>query len=56
MLEMKTSINQVQTTVDSIICGQDQRKDQRWRTRLRSYCTQSQWKKMNAHECNIQEL
>jgi hypothetical protein len=31
MLEMKTSINQIQTTVNNIISRQDQQKKEYWR-------------------------
>jgi beta-N-acetylglucosaminidase len=54
---MKTSENQKQTTVDSIINRQQKKEYQRWRTRSRSYYKQTiTKKKMHTDEYNIQEL
>jgi hypothetical protein len=46
MLEIEILINQIQTTMDSIIRIKQKKAYQRWRTRLRSYCIKQSLNKL----------
>jgi hypothetical protein len=53
MLEMKPSINQIETTANKI---KQKKEYQRWRTRLKHANYHKAKNKKNTHEYNIQEL